>query len=275
MFGGEAAELQDVLRQVLASARDLGHQRAGSEHLLWRWPGRKEPAQVLARHGATAAAIRDAVVTAAPAGAGAAADRDLLAALGPGLDGLAGTASLDGAASPDPVFPLGASRARRRCARMRPPLGLDAQAIWAASLRLALARRERRHRPEHLALALVTLDPGAAWILRHAGADRSALAADLAAAFPATGAPPAAAGRARLGRRVRARTLVQRSAPDRPDGDRQPGDHRAHRRLARPQRVAWRRPRMANAAASMASATPPTSAGPGPAGRPWTSTVPM
>ena len=56
---------------------------------------------------------------------------------------------------------------------MRPPLGLDAQAIWAASLRLALARRERRHRPDHLALALVTLDPAAAWILRQLVLDRS------------------------------------------------------------------------------------------------------
>ena len=48
---------------------------------------------------------------------------------------------------------------------MSPPLGLDAQAVYEASLRLALARREREHRPEHLALALVTLDPGAAWVL--------------------------------------------------------------------------------------------------------------
>ena len=101
MFGGEAAELQDVLRQALGSARDLGHQRAGSEHLLLalaRQEGR--PAQFLARHGATAAAVRDAVVTAAPAGAGAAADRELLAALGPGLDGLAGTVLARSAGGP-------------------------------------------------------------------------------------------------------------------------------------------------------------------------------
>jgi hypothetical protein len=211
MFSGDAAELQGVLRQALGSARDLGHQRAGSEHLLLALAQQEGgPAQVLARHGATAAAVRDAVEWAAPAGAGAAADRELLAALGPGLDGLAGSASLDRPAGPDPLFPLGASRARRRCARMRPPLGLDAQAIWAASLRLALARRERRHQPEHLALALVTLDPGAAWILQRAGADRRALAADLAAAFPPPGRHPLVRAGRRLGRRARARDLVRR-----------------------------------------------------------------
>jgi predicted RNA-binding protein YlqC (UPF0109 family) len=211
MFGGETAELQGVLRRALGAARDLRHQRAGSEHLLLALALEAgPPGRILARHGATAAAIRSAVVTAGPAGAGAAADRELLIALGPGLDGLVRAASLDQPAGPEPTFPLGARRARRRCALMSPPLGLDTQAAWSASLRLALARRDRRHRPEHLALALVTLDPGAGWVLRRLGISRPALAADLAAAFP----PPARhlllRAERRLGQHARARDLVRR-----------------------------------------------------------------
>jgi hypothetical protein len=73
-----------------------------------------------------------------------------------------------------PVFPLGGSAARSRGARLKPPLGSDVRAAYEASLRLALARRERQHRPEHLALALVALDPGIGWVLAAAGliADR-------------------------------------------------------------------------------------------------------
>jgi hypothetical protein len=211
MFGGSAAELQDVMRRALGSARDLGHQRVGSEHLLLALAIEAgPPGRVLGRHGATATRIRAAVAAAGPAGAGAAADRELLDTLGLGLDGLVRTASLDQPAGREPAFPLGASRSRRRCALMSPPLGLDAQAIWAASLRLALARRERRHRPDHLALALVTLDPAADWVLRRLGVDRRALAADLAAVFPPPERHRLLRAERRLGRRVRARDLVRR-----------------------------------------------------------------
>jgi len=210
MFRGDSAELTDVLGRALGSARDLGQPRAGSEHLLLALALDGPPARILAEHGATAAKIRDAVTAAGPAGAGAAADRELLAVLGPGLDGLVHAAPLDRPAEPEPLFPLGAGRSRRNCARLNPPLGLDAQAVWAASLRLALARRERQHRPEHLALALVTLDPGAAWILRRTGASRPALAASLAAAFPPPARHPLLRADRRLGRRARARDLVNR-----------------------------------------------------------------
>jgi hypothetical protein len=67
---------------------------------------------------------------------------------------------------------------------MNPPLGLDAQAVYEASLRLALARQDREHRAEHLALALVAFDPGAQWVLSAAGVSTPALLADLAATFP-------------------------------------------------------------------------------------------
>lgn len=66
---------------------------------------------------------------------------------------------------------------------MNPPLGLDAQAAYEASLRLALGRRDREHRPEHLAVALVALDPGVAWMVRDAGLDAGPLVADLIHAF--------------------------------------------------------------------------------------------
>lgn len=210
MFRGDSAELRDVLRRALGSARDLGQPRAGSEHLLLALALDGRPADILAGHGATAAKVRDAVAAAGPAGAGAEADRELLAVLGPGLDGLVDAAALDRPAGPEPVLPLGASRSRRNCARLSPPLGLDAQAVWAASLRLALARRDRQHRPEHLALALVTLDPGADWILRRTGASRPALAAGLAAAFPPPARHRLLRADRRLGRRARARDLVRR-----------------------------------------------------------------
>lgn len=270
MFRGDSAELREVLRRALGSARDLDQPRAGSEHLLLALAQDGSSAGILARHGATPAKIRNAVAAAGPSGAGAAADRALLAALGLGpdgrgldelgledpgrdglglegrgrdglgpdgrglnglgadglgldgrgldglgldglgLEGLVSAAWLDRPAGRQPVFPLGARRSRQRCARMSPRLGLDAQAVWAASLRLALARRERQHRPEHLALALITLDPGAAWILARIDASRTALAADLADAFPPPRRQLLLRADRRLGQRARARDLIHR-----------------------------------------------------------------
>jgi hypothetical protein len=188
MFRGDHPGLGRALRSGLAAARELGQPRAGSEHLLLGLGITASPVSaVLAGHGATTAAIAAAVREAAPLGAGVAADRDLLAPLGIDLAGILSGVSpvtLDRMTGRDPVFPLGAARARRRCARLRPPLGLDAQAAYAASLRLALARKEREHRAEHLALCLVALDPGVSWLLRNVGVARPVLLAGLAAAFP-------------------------------------------------------------------------------------------
>jgi hypothetical protein len=91
---------------------------------------------------------------------------------------------MDRAVGHHPIFPLGARRSARRCAQMNPPLGLDVQAAYETSLRLALARREDRHRPEHLAMALVSPDPGVDWVLTRLGADRAGLLQDLEDAFP-------------------------------------------------------------------------------------------
>ncbi|MFE9750658.1 Clp protease N-terminal domain-containing protein [Saccharothrix saharensis] len=218
MFRGDHPDLNRTLDRALRLARDLDHPRTGSEHLLAALASgdkaaSRTVADVLVRHGATPAAIRDAAHLAAPLGAGGAADRALLAPLGVDLDRLLGHGGgpvLDRPPGREPLLPFGAAAARRRCARLTPPLGLDAQASYSASLRLALARREREHRPEHLALALTALDPGVAWVLKTAGVDRATLLADLAATFPPPRRNPLLTAERRLGHRVRRRDLVRR-----------------------------------------------------------------
>ncbi|OHV28454.1 MULTISPECIES: Clp protease N-terminal domain-containing protein [Pseudofrankia] len=222
MFDGDHPDLGRSVGRAQALARGLGHDRVGSEHLLVALAtgdGRDSDgshgtvAAALGRHGATAAAVWEALLAAAPGGAGMAADRDTLAVLGVDVDRLlrfAGARSLDRPPRREPLLPLGAAAARRRCAQLSPPLGLDAQAAYEASLRLALARRERAHRPEHLALALGVLDPGVAWVLDRAGVDRHALVTDLAASFPPPRRNPVLRSERRLGRQSRCRDLIRR-----------------------------------------------------------------
>jgi hypothetical protein len=214
MFRGDHPALSRAMHRGLALARELGHPRAGSEHLLLALCGGDDTVgAVLARHGVTEPAIRRAVCRAAPLGAGAAADRDALTPLGLDLDRFLSRLDptvLDRPAGREPLFPLGGAEARRRCARLDPPLGLDAQASYEASLRLALARRERDHRPEHLALVLATLDPGIAWVLAAADVDTPALVAGLATTFPPPQRNPLLRAERRLGRRSRHRDLVRR-----------------------------------------------------------------
>jgi Clp amino terminal domain, pathogenicity island component len=192
----------------------LGHPRTGSEHLLLALSaGGGEVAAMLGRHGATAAAVLAAVRQAAPLGAGAAADRAALAPFGVDVDRLLacpGPAAIDWPAAREPLLPLGTAAARRRCAAISPPLGLDAQAAHEASLRLALARRDRQHRTEHLALALVALDPGARWILVAAAARTPELLADLAATFPPPRRNILLRTERRIARRSRYRQIVTR-----------------------------------------------------------------
>lgn len=207
MFRGDHPELARVLARAWTGARDLGHPRVGSEHFLLALAGTSSVAPVLAARGATTAALRDVVRRAAPAGAGAAADRELLSTLGIDIDRLPYS---DAPPSRDPVLPLGATRARRRCARMSPPIGLDAQAVYAASLQLALARAEHEHRPEHLLLALLTVDPGAGWTLRAANVPAPALLSDLAEAFPPPRRNMLLRADRRLGRRPRQQSLLRR-----------------------------------------------------------------
>lgn len=217
MFRDDHSEPGRVVHRAVALARELGHPRTGSEHLLLALTTDDTPttvvAAVLAGHGATPQAVRQAVDLAAPAGAGVAADRDILATLGIDVDRLldtTGTALLDRPPAREPLLPLGAAGARQRSARRNPPLGLDAQAAYEASLRLALGRREREHRAAHLALALVALDPGAAWVLSTADVDTPALLADLAATFPPPHRGALLRAERRLGRRRRHHDIVRR-----------------------------------------------------------------
>jgi hypothetical protein len=214
MFRGDHPDLGRAMGRALAMARDLGHPRTGSEHLLLALAAAGGTVgAAFDRFGATETAVREAVRQAAPLGAGVAADRDTLAPLGVEVGRILSRLSpavVDRPATREPLLPFGAAEARRRCARLSPPLGLDAQASYEASLRLALARRDREHRSEHLALCLVALDPGAAWVLKAAGVDTPALLAELASVFP----PPRRnlllrAGR-RIGRRSRHHDLIRR-----------------------------------------------------------------
>lgn len=186
MFHGQSPELARVVADARRRARHGGFPRVGGEHLfLAMCAGGGRLSEVLGTGGASEQALRDAIEAAGPRGAGAASDRVLLGALGVDLDvAVADGLALNRPARPEPLFPLGAQRARRRSARSTPPLGLDARCAWEASLRLALARAEREQRPEHLAMVLVALDPGVAWVLSHAQIDHRALEENLAGAYP-------------------------------------------------------------------------------------------
>jgi len=217
MFQGDKPDVMRALGRALALARELNHPRAGSEHLLLALtagdsPDARRVAEVLAGRGAKSAVIRSMTRLAAPYGAGVAADRELMATMGIDIDRLLSpsAASVDQGPVREPLLPLGSAKARRRWARMNPPLGLDAQAVYEASLRLALGRRERAHGVEHLAMVLVALDPGAAWVFDAAGVDAEALLADLAAAFPPPRRNILLRADRRLGRGQRHKDIVRR-----------------------------------------------------------------
>ncbi len=198
MFKGDHPAVGQAFRRAGELAREFGHARVGSEHLL-----------LALTEGPLAglAGIERAVREAAPDGAGVAADREAFTVLGIDLGSL--PAELADRPVKAPLFPLGAGKARRRCARALPPIGLDVQAAYAASLRLALARREREHRVEHVALVLFALDPGAGWAMRTAGADGRELLARLASAYPPPRRNRLLRAERRLGRRARCRDIVR------------------------------------------------------------------
>jgi hypothetical protein len=206
MFRGDDDRLRHVLMDSFAAARDLGQPRVGSEHLLLALSRDGGPVgEMLRRHHASADELRVALRAAAPLGAGAAADRDLLDVLAVDLDGLLDTCSvapLDRPIGRQPFLPLQSRQERQRCAHLEPPLGLDALAGYEAGLRLAIARRERWYRPEHLGQVLISLDPGIAWVFAFIGVDRERLFQDLAARFP----PPTPRGAAHARRRFTSRS---------------------------------------------------------------------
>jgi hypothetical protein len=227
MFQGDHPDLVRVMAGALDLARELHHPRCGSEHLLLATVSAGGTLGAsFGSFGVTDSSLLWAMSQAAPQGAGAAIDRDMLAALGIDLDALisqAGPAFLDQRAARPPLLPCGAASARNRCAASAPPIGLDAQATYEASLRLALARRDRVHRPEHLAFTLVAVDPGAGWLLRSIAVDAGGLLRALATALPSRGRNPLIKADRRIGRRWRCNSILRRyqnttgRAPTAPD----------------------------------------------------------
>ncbi|MEV6446846.1 Clp protease N-terminal domain-containing protein [Amycolatopsis sp. NPDC051716] len=199
MFRGDDPAVGRVFRRAGELAREYGHVRVGSEHLLLALT--EGPLTGLV-------GIERAVLRAAPDGAGVAADREVLTVLGIDLGPLPAELA-DRPPVKEPLLPLGVARVRRLCARAKPPIGLDVQAAYAASLRLALARREREHRIEHVALTLFALDPGADWAVRTAGADRRELLAGLASDYPPPRRNRLLRVERRLGRQARCRDIVR------------------------------------------------------------------
>jgi len=156
VFRGDSVELSRVIGDALLEARNLRSARTGSEHRFMALAASTHPvADLLAAAGAGPAEVRETAPAAGLAGAGVAADTALLASVGVELDALLRSDRFPTDRSParEPLLPLGVRHARRRCAAINPPVGLDAQAAYETSLRLALGRREREHRPEHLARA--------------------------------------------------------------------------------------------------------------------------
>jgi hypothetical protein len=113
MFRGDHPDLRRVLHSANVIARELGHPRTGSEHvvLALSTAGGAVTA-TLDRHGATEAVLQQAVRHAAPLGAGAAADRESLAPLGINVDQLFSRLA--------PTTPT-ATRHPRRSRGSRPP----------------------------------------------------------------------------------------------------------------------------------------------------------
>jgi ATP-dependent Clp protease ATP-binding subunit ClpA len=177
MFQGDTAQLWATLVRARKTARRLGHPTARAEHLLLALcddidllSDLKGPVEaIITRPGVTPAAIE--------------ADRALLASVGVDLDELlagAGVEALEPRSGRPPLLPLGGKKARHRWG----PVGSDFRAAYEASLRLALARMERSHRPEHLLTALLAFDRGCAWLLEECGVDRRLLATSVHHRFP-------------------------------------------------------------------------------------------
>jgi hypothetical protein len=188
LFKGDDQDLKRLVRKAISVAHELGSPRVGSEHLFIALAsGGGQVAKAVEHCGTGVGELTRSAASAAPLGAGAAADREALLSIGVDLDELlrgSGPGSLDRAPIRAPWFPLGSAKARARCAALIPPVGIDAQAIYETSLRIALCRGENSHRPHHLAFALVAMDPGVDWLLDEVGADKVRLLADLRERFP-------------------------------------------------------------------------------------------
>ena len=180
MFRGDTAALKRTMCAAAKAAKRLGHGEPRSEHLLLALcENSTAVAQTLREHGVTATAVAGLITRPGVAPAAIEADRALLASVGVDLDELlagAGTGALAPRSGKPPLLPLGGRRNRWGAP--------DFRAAYEASLRLALARMERDHRPEHLLMALLEFDRGCAWLLERCGADHAELRSAVHKGFP-------------------------------------------------------------------------------------------
>jgi hypothetical protein len=180
MFRGDTGQLKTTMCAAVKAAKRLGHTEPRTEHLvLALCEGQTEAAALLRRHNVQPATVEAIITRPDVAPAAIEADRALLASVGVDLDGLlaeTGSAALAPRSGPAPLLPLGGKRFQKGAA--------DYRAAYEASLRLALARMDLDHRPEHLLLALLEFDRGCAWLLDRCGADRTELYTAANNAFP-------------------------------------------------------------------------------------------
>lgn len=180
MFRGDTAQLVLMMCDAAVAAQRLGHPEPRGEHLLLALcESRTEAGGFLREHRVGAAMVERVITQPGVAPAAIEADRALLESVGVDLDGLlasAGAMALAPRSGKRPLLPLGGKREWRGSA--------DFRAAYEASLRLALARMEREHRPEHLLVALLELDRGCAWLLSQVGVDRLRLERAAQLRFP-------------------------------------------------------------------------------------------
>lgn len=180
MFRGDTGQLTVTIWAAQEAATRLGHPEPRSEHLLLALAaGETEAGAFLRQQGVGATMIERVITQPGIAPAAIEVDRELLESVGVDLNGLlasAGAAALAPRSGKRPLLPLGGKRQWRASA--------DFRAAYEASLRLALARMEREHRPEHLLMALVEFDRGCGWLLAQVGVDRLRLEYAVRGKFP-------------------------------------------------------------------------------------------
>jgi ATP-dependent Clp protease ATP-binding subunit ClpA len=186
MFERFTAGARAAVVQSQEVARDLGDPRISPAHLVVAVASVDDPAaEALAAHGADRAALLDAFD-------GDGLDAAALAALGIDLDAVRRRA--------DTVFGAGAldradrarragSGGRRGGAGGHVPFTRDAKKTLEVALREAIRLGHRRIEAGHVLLAVVRLsDTDGHALLRRAGVDPSALAADVTARLSGTAA---------------------------------------------------------------------------------------
>lgn len=182
MFERFTAGARAAVVQSQEIARDLGDPRISPAHLVVAVASVPDPAaEALAAHGADRATLLDAFD-------GDGLDASALAALGIDLDAVRRRA--------DTVFGAGAldraDRARRPGGRRAPghvPFTRDAKKTLEVALREAIRLGHKRIEAGHVLLAAVRLsDTDGYALLRRAGVDPAALAADVTARLAGTAA---------------------------------------------------------------------------------------